>query len=72
MALREEFNEAMKEAMKAKEARRLSTIRLMLAALKDSDIANRTEDSREGIGDDEIRLHAGQDDQAARGIGCDL
>lgn len=56
MGLRDEFTAAMKEAMKAKEARRLSTIRLMMAALKDRDIANRTEDSREGIGDDEIRL----------------
>ena len=56
MGLRDEFTAAMKEAMKAKEARRLSTIRLMMAALKDRDIANRTEDSREGISDDEIRL----------------
>jgi uncharacterized protein YqeY len=56
MGLRDEITAAMKEAMKAKEARRLSTIRLMMAALKDRDIANRTEDSREGISDDEIRL----------------
>ena len=56
MGLRDEFNAAMKEAMKAKEQRRLSTVRLILAALKDRDIANRTEESREGIGDDEIRL----------------
>ena len=54
MGLREQFNEQMKEAMKAKDARRLSTLRLMLAALKDRDIANRTEDSRAGISDDEI------------------
>lgn len=56
MGLREQLNEAMKEAMKAKEARRLSTIRLMLAAIKDKDIAGRTEDSRAGIADDEILL----------------
>jgi hypothetical protein len=54
MALRERLNESMKEAMRAKDQRRLGTIRLMLAALKDRDIANRTEDSREGISDDEI------------------
>jgi len=60
MGLRDEFNAAMKEAMKAKEQRRLSTIRLILAALKDRDIANRTEESREGIGDDEIRLMLGK------------
>jgi uncharacterized protein YqeY len=56
MGLREQFNEQMKEAMKAKAARRLSTLRLMLSALKDRDIANRTEDSRALIGDDEILL----------------
>jgi uncharacterized protein YqeY len=56
MGLREEFNTALKEAMKAKAQRRVSTLRLMLAALKDRDIANRTEESKAGIGDDEIRL----------------
>ena len=56
MGLRDQFNESLKEAMKAKEQRRVSTLRLMLAALKDRDIANRTEESREGIADDEIRL----------------
>jgi uncharacterized protein len=54
MSLREQFNEQMKEAMKAKDARRLSTLRMINAALKDKDIANRTETSREGISDDEI------------------
>ncbi len=56
MGLREQFNEQMKEAMKAKETRRLSTLRMMLAALKDRDIAARTETSRELLGDDEILL----------------
>ncbi|MGB8363362.1 MAG: GatB/YqeY domain-containing protein [Rhizomicrobium sp.] len=56
MGLREQFNEAMKGAMKAKEQRRLSTLRLVLAAIKDRDIASRTEESRAGIGDDEILL----------------
>jgi uncharacterized protein YqeY len=54
MGLREQFNEQMKEAMKAKDQRRLSTLRMINAALKDKDIANRTETSREGISDDEI------------------
>jgi hypothetical protein len=54
MGLREQFNEQMKEAMKAKDTRRLSTVRMIQAALKDKDIANRTESSREGIGDDEV------------------
>ena len=56
MGLREQFNEQMKEAMRAKDAKRLATLRLMLAALKDRDIAARTETSRELLGDDEILL----------------
>ncbi len=56
MALREQLNESMKEAMKAKDARRLATLRMVLAALKDRDIAARTETSRELLGDDEILL----------------
>ena len=54
MGLRERFNSELKEAMKAKEQKRLSTIRLILAGLKERDIANRTEASREGVSDDEI------------------
>jgi uncharacterized protein YqeY len=56
MGLREQFNEQMKEAMKAKDVLRLSTIRLILAALKDRDIAARSETSRDLLGDDEILL----------------
>ena len=52
--LRERFNDALKEAMKAREQKRVSTLRLILAALKERDIANRSEESREGIADDEI------------------
>jgi uncharacterized protein len=54
MSLRDQFNQALKDAMRAREAKRVSTLRLILAALKDRDIANRSEASREGIGDDEI------------------
>ena len=54
MALREKLTEAMKDAMKAKDAKRLATVRLMLAALKDRDISARTETSRDLLGDDEI------------------
>ncbi len=56
MGLREQFNDALKEAMKAKDVRRVSTLRLVLAALKDRDIANRSEENRSGISDDEILL----------------
>ena len=52
--LRQRLNDALKEAMKSKDARGVSTLRLILAALKDRDIANRTADAREGIGEDEI------------------
>jgi uncharacterized protein YqeY len=54
MSLRAQLTDAMKEAMKAKDAKRLATVRLMLAALKDRDIAARSETSKELIGDDEI------------------
>ena len=54
MSLRQQLNDAMKEAMKAKDAKRLATVRLMLAALKDRDIAARSETSRDLLGDDEI------------------
>ncbi len=45
--IRETLSTAMKEAMKAKDTRRLSTVRLIQAAIKDRDIANR------GTGKDE-------------------
>ena len=54
MGLREQLTDAMKEAMKAKDAKRLATVRLVLAALKDKDIAARSETSRDLLGDDEI------------------
>ena len=54
MSLRAQLNDTMKEAMKAKDAKRLATVRLMLAALKDRDIAARSDGHRELLGDDEI------------------
>jgi uncharacterized protein len=54
MALRERFNEQLKEAMRAKDQKRVSTLRMVLAALKDKDIAARTESSREGVPDEEV------------------
>jgi uncharacterized protein YqeY len=54
MSLRQTLNDSMKEAMKAKDAKRLATLRLVLAALKDRDIAARTETSRDLLDDDEI------------------
>ena len=54
MELRSRINTAMKQAMKEKSAERLSTIRLINAAIKDRDIAARTEGKENGVGDDEI------------------
>ena len=52
--LRERLNADLKAAMKAKEPRAVATIRLILAALKDRDIAARTKGTGEGIDDSEI------------------
>ena len=54
MELRSRINAAMKQAMKDKSAERLSTIRLINAAIKDRDIAARTEGKENGVGDDEV------------------
>lgn len=54
MGLREQFQEALKDAMRARDQKRVSTLRMMLASLKERDIANRSEASREGVGDGEI------------------
>ncbi|MBI3441512.1 MAG: GatB/YqeY domain-containing protein [Proteobacteria bacterium] len=54
MSLREKFTEHMKQAMRDKNEVTLSTLRLILAAVKDKDIASRTAESREGIKDEQI------------------
>lgn len=43
--LRDDLNQAMKDAMRAKDKRKLSTVRLVLAAIKEKDIAARGEDA---------------------------
>ncbi len=52
--LRKRLTDALKDAMKAKEEAAVSTLRLILAALKDRDIAARGKGNTEGIGEDEI------------------
>lgn len=54
MDMRARINEALKEAMKAKNAARLSTLRLVSAAIKDRDIAMRGEGREGGVNDGEI------------------
>jgi hypothetical protein len=51
---RTELSDALKDAMRAKEVCAVSTLRLILAALKDRDIAARGKGKSEGIGDDDI------------------
>ncbi|HEY0525548.1 MAG TPA: GatB/YqeY domain-containing protein [Stellaceae bacterium] len=53
--LRERFNEALKGAMKAKDTATVSTVRMILAGLKDRDIAARGKGNAEGISDTEIQ-----------------
>ncbi len=52
--LRERLSAALKDAMKARDAARISTLRLINAAIKDRDIAVRSEARSEGVSDEEI------------------
>jgi len=52
--LRKALPEALKTALKEHDERALSTVRLIMAALKDRDIAARGRGNTEGISDDEI------------------
>ena len=52
--LRDKLNEALKDAMRGRDMTAVGTIRLILAKLKEVDIAARTEASREGVADDRI------------------
>ena len=53
--LRSEFTEALKTAMKAKDQIRLSTVRMVIAKLKERDIEARGKGNAEGIPDPEIQ-----------------
>jgi uncharacterized protein YqeY len=52
--IRKRLMDAQKEAMREREVKRLSTLRLVNAAIKDKDIAARTEESSKGVSDAEI------------------
>ncbi len=54
MELRDRVNTALKQAMKDKAADRLSTLRLINAAIKDRDIAARGDGDSVGVGDAEV------------------
>lgn len=52
--MRKRLSEAQKDAMRAKDKPRLSTLRLVNAAIKDRDIAARSETNPDGVSDAEI------------------
>ncbi len=52
--MRKRLSEAQKDAMRAKDKPRLSTLRLVNAAIKDRDIAARSEANPDGVSDAEI------------------
>ena len=54
MSLREKINEQFKIALKSKNKTSVSTLRLVLTAIKEEDIANRTSEKKEIIKDIEI------------------
>ena len=54
MTMRERLQAALKDAMRAKEAARLSTLRLINAAIKDRDIAVRGDGQDAGVSDADI------------------
>ncbi|WP_353474033.1 GatB/YqeY domain-containing protein [Salipiger sp. H15] len=54
MELRERITAATKQAMKDKDSKRLSTLRLISAAVKDRDIAARAEGNDDGVDDAEL------------------
>ena len=53
-AMRDKINKLLKQAMRDKAADRLSTLRLINAAIKDRDIAARSEGQDEGVGEGEV------------------
>lgn len=57
MGLRDQISDALKQAMRDKDSDRLSTLRLIMAAIKDRDIAKRSEGGDGGdvgVSEDEI------------------
>ena len=54
MSLREKINKQFNTALKSQNKTLISTLRLVLAAIKDKDIANRTAKEKDNVKDDEI------------------
>lgn len=58
--LRDRLAQDLKTAIKARDATRVATLRLILAAIKDRDIAARSADNPEGVADAEIQAILGK------------
>ena len=54
MSLREKINEQFSSALKNKNKSLVSTLRLVLAAIKERDIASRTGEKKDGVNDQDI------------------
>ena len=54
--LRDEIKLKLNECLKNKDKKSVSTLRLVLAAVKDRDIAARSNGNNSGISDDEVKL----------------
>ena len=54
MPIRDKINNQLNAALKNKDKILISTLRLVLAAIKDRDIASRTVDKKEPVGDVEV------------------
>jgi uncharacterized protein len=68
--LRQAFTDRLKQAMKARDARTVSTVRMILAGLKERDVAARAEANANGIGEPEIaRMLQGMIKQRRESIG---
>ena len=52
--MHERFNEALKVALKSQDKIRISTLRLINAAIKDRDIADRTDNGGEGVSEEVV------------------
>ena len=55
MSLRTEIETKLRSALKERNKLQISTLRLILAGIKDRDIATRTSDNRVGIKDEDIK-----------------
>ncbi len=60
MELRTRVTDALKDAMRSKEADRLATLRLINAAIKDKDISLRADGDDRTVGDDDVLVILGR------------